>query len=147
MKKVFLILIVLLTAIAVSWGCSPYRAANQPREKNLSVLEVGTHRDLVIAELGTPAVSGKDERGAIYDVFVFIDGYSTAARTARAIFHGAADVVTLGLWELLATPIEGANSGSRMKVRVEYSSKNTVSKTEILEPKPEKTAVQETPKD
>ena len=46
-------------------------AANQPTEKDLRVLDVGTARVLVILELGAPAET-RIENGAKEDLFSFI---------------------------------------------------------------------------
>jgi hypothetical protein len=86
-------------------GCSVYMAAKQPDAKDLSVLKPGIHRSRIIAELGAPIWSGEKD-GDKADVFVFKQGYSGAARTARAVFHGTADVFSLGLWEVISTPTE-----------------------------------------
>ena len=38
-------------------GCAAVMASNQPHKKNLTVLEVGKHRNYVISELGAPVTS------------------------------------------------------------------------------------------
>jgi hypothetical protein len=112
-------------------GCSVYMAAKQPDAKDLSVLKAGTHRGRVIAELGAPVWSG-DKDGDKTDVFVFKHGYGAAARTGRAVFHGTADVFTLGLWEVISTPTEAYFSGSELKVEVTYDKKELVKSTKDL---------------
>ena len=106
-------------------GCSVYMAAKQPGAKDLSVLNQGTHRSLVIAELGAPVWSGEKDGNKV-DVFVFTQGYSTPAKTVRSLFHGTADVFTLGLWEVFSTPGEAIFSGTEMKVEVAYDEKDLV---------------------
>ena len=127
-------------------GCSVYMAAKQPGEKDLSVLSEGTHRSLVIAEFGAPVWSGEKD-GKKVDIFAFTQGYSTGAKTARALFHGTADVFTLGLWEVFSTPGEAIFSGTDMKVEVTYDEKDLVKsskglggtnwRSEVDAPKPE----------
>ncbi len=51
-------------------GCGVYMAANQPRQKDLSVLREGTPRSRVIAELGSPVWTGQKD-GNTVDVFAF----------------------------------------------------------------------------
>ena len=115
-------------------GCSAYKAMNQPDEKNLStVLAPGSDRDLVRAELGQPISYGKDSEGNEYEVYSFVDGYNTATKSSRAVFHFAADVFTLGLWELVGNPIEGAYKGDKLTYRVIYKN-GKVSKVENLTP-------------
>ncbi len=128
-------LMAVLIALLVNSGCSVYMAAKQPGEKDLSVLKPGNHRSLLIAELGAPVWSGEKE-GEKTDVFVFKQGYSAGARTARALFHGTADVFTLGLWEVISTPTEAYFSGSDVKVEVVYDSKELVKTARNLSPAP-----------
>ena len=121
MKKVWLLsfLLVLVT------GCSVVMATQQPGRKDLSVLSKGVERPRVIAELGSPlateVVDGKKQ-----DVFAFKQGYSTGAKAGRAVFHGVADVFTLGLWEVVGTPAEAVFHGSEVKVRVFYDKDDKV---------------------
>ena len=124
-------LILISLAIMINSGCSVYMAAKQPDAKNLAVLNAGTHRSRVIAELGAPVWSG-DKDGAKTDVFVFKHGYGAPARTGRALFHATADVFTLGLWEAVSTPTEAYFSGSDFKVEVAYDEKNQVISTQDL---------------
>ncbi len=120
-----LIVAVLILAIP---GCSVYMAANQPEKRNLSVLTQGTPRNQVIATLGTPVVSEIRE-GAKVDTFAFKQGYGKAAKTARAVGHGIADVFTLGLWELVGTPTELIASGRDVKIQVTYDENDRVKST------------------
>lgn len=106
-------------------GCSVYMAAHQPSAKNLSVLDPGTPRSQVIAELGAPVWSGEKD-GNKADLFTFTQGYSTGAKVARALFHGTADVFSLGLWEVVSTPGEAIFSGTDVKVEVAYDEKDQV---------------------
>lgn len=112
-------------------SCSVFMAAKQPKRKNLEVLKPGTSRGMVIAELGTPLHS-EVRSGLKTDIFNFTQGYSTAAKTSRAVFHGAADVFTLGLWEVVGTPTEAVFDGKDMSVQVDYDSKDLVRKSAVL---------------
>ena len=123
MKKILLLL--LLAGMFLLNGCAVYKATTQPDKKDLNVLTVGTHRDLVRAELGAPAVSDQDEGGE-YDIFSFVQGYTKGAKVGRALTHGILDVFTLGLWEVIGTPIEGAASGKKMLIKVIYKDKKVV---------------------
>jgi outer membrane protein assembly factor BamE (lipoprotein component of BamABCDE complex) len=106
-------------------GCAVYMAANQPGEKNLALLSPGTPRNLVVSEFGTPVTSEMKD-GARHDVMKFTQGYSTGARAARAIAHGAADVFTAGLWEAVGTPVEGTFNGDQMSAEVIYDASDKV---------------------
>jgi hypothetical protein len=126
----FLFPITLLLAVAAA-GCSVHRAANQPSKKDTSVLRSGIPRDLIIAEFGAPVTSEPFEDGK-KEIYTFIQGYSKANRTSRAVFHGAADLFTLGLWEIVGTPVEGNYTGKKMTVRVIYDAQDMVKSAETL---------------
>ncbi len=103
-------------------------AAKQPPKKDLSVLTVGTPRNVLIAELGSP-VHSETKEGLRIDVYNFVQGYSKGAKAGRAVFHGAADVLTLGLWEVVGTPTEATFDGNRMSVEVRYDANDRVKET------------------
>lgn len=117
--------------ILPSLGCAPYMAAKQPSAKNLDLLRVGTPRNMLLAEFGAPAVS-EVRNGTQHEVFKFVQGYSTAARTGRALFHGVADVATLGLWEVVGTPTEAIFSGDEMAYDVTYDKNDVVDQVTVL---------------
>ena len=77
-------------------GCSVAMASTAPKKKDLSVLNVGTDRHRVVAELGVPVIAEVVD-GKKVDTFSFIQGYSGVSKAGRAIFYGAADVLTVGL--------------------------------------------------
>ena len=123
-----------LAAVGINSGCSVVMAAKQPKKKELSVLNAGTHRARVIAEFGAP-IHTETKEGKKVDIFNFVQGYSTANKTGRAVFHGAADVFTLGLWEVVGTPTEAAFDGQDMAVQISYDEKDTVSEIVVLKHK------------
>jgi len=107
-------------------GCSVYMAANQPTKKDVSVFNVGTPRTHVIAEAGRPIHTKENADGTITDTFSFIQGYSSGNKAGRALFHGAADFFTLGLWEVVGTPVEAIADGTKVQVEVEYDAEEKV---------------------
>ena len=144
-RVIFIGLCLLLGSVSLtSTGCSVYMAAHQPVKKDLAVLKEGTPRSSVLTELGQPVWSGEKD-GSKVDVFAFKQGYSTGAKAARSLFHGVADVFTLGLWEVLGTPIEMVASGTDTKVEVTYDGEDRVKLTKVTEGKEEKPAVVEDP--
>ncbi len=117
--------------ILVNVGCSAVMAAKQPDKKDLSILKAGTPRSHVIAELGAPGWSGEKD-GRRVDVFAFKQGYSKGTKAGRAFFHAAADFFTLGLWEVVGTPIESVASGTDVKVEVVYDENDRVKVVQVL---------------
>lgn len=94
-------------------------------------MKVGTPRAMLLAEFGMPTVSETRE-GHKYEIFKFVNGYSAGAKAGRAVFHGAADVVTLGLWEVVGTPTEGVFSGDEMAFQVRYDKNDRVDEVYAL---------------
>ena len=115
----------------LSSGCSVFMAANQPDKKNVDLFNVGTQRSLLIAEYGAPTES-EERDGKQYEIFKFIQGYSTGAKVGRAAFHGVADVFTLGLWEVVGTPAEAIFDGQQMAYEVSYDGENKVDQVTVL---------------
>jgi hypothetical protein len=124
-------LIAVALSIPIFSSCAVVMATKQPPLKNLEVLKPGTERDLVVAELGMPMSSEKTEAGK-KEIFTFVQGYSKGAKASRAVFHGAADVFTLGLWEVIGTPLEGGFDGKKITVRVIYDSSDKVKESTTL---------------
>ena len=130
--------ILLIMGIALlATGCSVYMAANQPGKKDLSILKEGTTRGHIIAELGPP-IHTEEQFGGRMDIYKFVQGYDGAVKAGRALFHGTADLFTLGLWEIVGTPVEGFADGAEVKVEVYYDSSdkvrsvNAISGSEVL---------------
>ena len=134
-----------LAAIFFICSCSVYMAANQPAKKDLTVLKEGIHQSAVRAELGQPVWSGEED-GCQCDLYKFKQGYSKGSKAGRAIFHGLADVFTLGLWEVVGTPVELIASGTDTTVKVFYDKDLKVVRVQTLEggkskePEPGKTS-------
>ena len=130
MKRI-LMLPLIIVALYIFSGCSVYMAAKQPEKKNMTVLSEGTPRGHVIAELGSPIHSEQTSDGKM-DIYKFVQGYSKGAKAGRALFHGVADVATLGLWEVIGTPVEGIADGTEVTVEVHYDKDDRVSTVKSL---------------
>ena len=133
--------LVMGTTLLANSGCSVFMATKQPGLKNLSVLDEGTPRINVVVELGAPLIS-EEKDGSKVDVFAFTQGYSKGTKAGRAFFHGVADVFTLGLWEVIGTPIEATATGTEMKVRVAYDEEDRVKTVEFLEVEKKETSAE-----
>lgn len=120
--------VMLAASMMALTGCSAYMAANQPGPKDLSLFNKGTPRGKLIAEFGQP-INSEVKDGARHDIFKFTQGYSAGVKAGRAIFHGAADVATLGLWEVVGTPTEGYLNGSQLSAEVIYDPLDNVANT------------------
>jgi hypothetical protein len=114
----------MLAALVVA-GCAPFMAAKQPSKKDVALFSIGTPRSALIGEFGPPAISEFRE-GKKFEIFKFVQGYSTGARAGRALLHGVADVATLGLWEVVGIPGEAVFSGDEMAYEVSYGQDDRV---------------------
>jgi len=106
-------------------------AAKQPGTKDIDLFRAGTSRSMLLAEFGAPTVSELRD-GKKFEIYKFIQGYSTGVKAGRALFHGAADVVTLGLWEIVGTPTESAFSGNELAYEVSYDENDRVDQVIVL---------------
>lgn len=128
----FMLFTVLLVVLAISVsGCSVFMAAKQPEKKDISLLKEGVSRAVLISEFGAPVISEykNDKR---FEIFKFVQGYSTGAKAGRAFFHGAASVATLGLWELVGTPAEITFNGDEMAFQVSYDENDLVDEVKLI---------------
>ncbi|UCG07098.1 MAG: hypothetical protein JSV83_00105 [Desulfobacterales bacterium] len=112
-------------------GCSVFMAANQPDKKDINVLNKVTPRIHVIAEFGQPAFT-ETKDNIRSDIFTFVQGYSSGVKASRAAFHGVADVLTFGLWEVVGTPVESVADGTEVKVQVTYDESDCVDYIQVL---------------
>jgi hypothetical protein len=128
----------LTTALAAAWllcgftGCAATMAAHQPDLKNFSVLQPGTPRSRVVAELGPPLDTRPTDRGGV-DIFAFKQGYSRVNRTARALGHATGTIVTAGVWEIAGIPLESWFDGTEVKMEVYYGPYGEVESVNVFE--------------
>ena len=118
--------IFVFSALAMLSGCSVYMAANQPPKKDTTVLLRGTPRTELIRVLGVPTATN-ETNGIHSDIFTFKQGYSKTTKILRSVSHATLDIVTLGLWEVAATPIEAINNGDDFHAEVTYDKDDKVS--------------------
>ena len=124
MKKYAYFLAVLLMPLFVA-GCSVGMAMSGKEQKDTSVVFPGAPRDVVVAKLGPPETSTKDADGNIVDSWMIVKG--NAPSGGRAAMHAGLDVFSLGLWEVIGTPLEmGAAGEDRTRYVVTYDKDNKV---------------------
>jgi hypothetical protein len=133
-KKIICLVSLFALLILPTFGCSVFMAAKQPGEKNVDLFKVGTSRSMLLAEFGSPTVSEvRNEKKS--EMFKFVQGYSSGVKAGRAFFHGAADVVTGGLWEVVGTPTEAVFNGNEMAYEVTYDDKDRIDQVTVLKNK------------
>lgn len=115
MKSSTALIMKLLISLMFLSSCSVGMAVSGKEEMNTSVVYPGVPRQAVISRLGEPELSVTDEDGNKIDTYTIVKGNEPSA--ARAVMHGTLDVITLGLWEVMGTPmeiIEGQESHSQL---------------------------------
>ena len=114
----------LLSAMACALsGCSVGMALSGDENPDLGAIKVGSTRGEVEMHLGSPVRSSSGENGTRTDIYEYEIGNEPSA--GRAVAHGFADVLTLGLWEIAGTPIE-AVQGETYQATVIYDEQDRV---------------------
>ena len=134
MKKITVIL-GLVTLLSLQ-GCAAVMASNQPHKKNLTVLEVGKHRNYVISELGAP-VTSETVNGERKEIYTFQQGYSKAARISRTLWHTTADIVSIGLWEVIGSPAEMYFDGQQLSYEVVFDDQDNIKRIHQIQNNPD----------
>lgn len=134
LKRYFLFAALVTLFVAPMSGCSVFMAAKQPVTKNIELFKIGTPRDELIAEFGAPYISEEND-GKQIEMFLFVQGYSKVVKTGRIIFHSVADVMTLGLWEIVGIPTEMVFNGNKMAFHVSYDENDHVDEVNVLRKK------------
>ena len=94
-------------------------ALSGSKDPDLSVLRVGASRGEVELQLGPAMNDIIQPNGNHYCTYQYSLGNEPSV--GRAIGHGVMDVLTLGLWEVLGTPIEGVAANTEVHtVVIEY---------------------------
>jgi len=95
-----------LLVLALVSGCSLVMETKRPDYTDVSTIQKGTPRYQVTAVFGKPLETyKKDDK----DVDIFQadpNGRNVATKIVVNTFNTAADVLTIGLWEVVATPAE-----------------------------------------
>ena len=129
----FAALIIVGCLVVFLQACSAVQATNGPKTKDLSVLDTGTNRYSVLAELGQPVASETDNHGNKVDVFSFVQGQHGAVKAGKGILYGALAVGTLGISEIVTSPLEGAaGNGAEMQIQVSYDKDERVAGVNTL---------------
>jgi hypothetical protein len=112
-----------IALLAVLPACSVGMALSGSENPDLGAVKVGASRGEVEMHLGSPVNSVTLADGRRTDIYAYEIGNEPSA--GRAIGHGAMDVITLGLWEVVGTPIEGIQ-GERYNATITYGTDDKV---------------------
>ncbi len=103
-------------------GCSVGMAMSGKKQPELGAVRVGATRGEIELHLGSP-VEITEVNGKRVDIYEYEIGNEPSA--GRAIGHGVMDVLTLGLWEVVGSPIEGFQ-GEKKRLLITYNEDDTV---------------------
>ena len=125
--------VILLILVNFLVACSVIKATDGPSRKDLDVLKIGKDRYAVIAELGEPVLSEKNNEGILVDVFSFEQGNHALLKGLKALGYGALAVGTIGVSELVINPVEGTlGQGAKIQVAVKYNANNKVTEVTVI---------------
>jgi hypothetical protein len=105
-----------LAGCIVAATCSPVMEATRPDPVNLQQFAPGERRIDVLAEVGGPIASTPDGPDTCDIYKLYTRGPGGAGKGAIAAGEVVGDVLTLGLSEVLFTPVEAATRNSKHNV-------------------------------
>jgi hypothetical protein len=106
-----------LILVGLLSGCSLGMALSGSENPDLGAIKAGSSRGEIEMHLGSPKSSLALVDGRRTEIYEYEIGNEPSA--GRAIGHGAMDVLTFGLWEVVGTPIEGVQ-GERFQATITY---------------------------
>ena len=106
-----------LAAAGLLAGCSVGMALSGSPNPDLGSVRTGATRGEIELHLGTPIRSTLLAGGHRADLYEYEIGNEPSA--GRAAGHAVMDVLTLGIWEVVGTPIEGVQ-GEKYTATIEY---------------------------
>jgi len=124
--------VVLIAGALVLDGCSVYMAANKPGLKDTGILRVGTPRSEVISEFGVPQLSKTNADGLLEETWAYTQGQSLWWKIPRVIFYVAADVFTVGLFEVISTPAEMLMNKKQKTFTLVFDRENKIKDVQMM---------------
>jgi hypothetical protein len=105
-------------------GCSVGMAASGHEQMDTTVAFPGSNRAVIVSKLGPPETSQKQEDGKIVDSYLIKKGNEKSS--GRAWAFAGLDLLTLGLWEVVATPYELAQGEETYRMLITYDTEGNV---------------------
>lgn len=103
-------------------GCSTVMEANRPDPVRMSQFHAGDRRFDVLGQIGAPVTAAQKDSESTCDIYrMYTHGASGARKGAVVAGEAVADVATLGLFEVIATPAEAATKNKLHTVAFCYS--------------------------
>jgi hypothetical protein len=114
-------------------GCGPVLEATRDTPVNLDHVAVGESRVNVMADLGAPVSTVKNGSNDCDVYKLCTEGPGAAGKGAIAAGEVVADAFTLGLTELIFTPVEAATRGCLHTVMACYGPDNRLANISVSE--------------
>jgi hypothetical protein len=136
-KTVKIYPLLLSTIVLMTANCSVHKAASNEgvAVRDIRKCEI---RGCFLSK-GMEVLERREEKGGKYTETYRAKARKSGANYIRAAGHGVLDIATLGLWEVVGTPVEGAISNNRGYIiaHATYASKDsdTIEKIEIYDAK------------
>ena len=120
--------VISLVALFLLANCAVYKASDVSGAKPEDIAQCGS-KDCFLG-LGSQVLESKNLANGGSEVIYKVK--RKTGHVARAFVHGVADVFTLGIWEVIGTPMEGYLSDSDFIVfKVAYKPNGDVEKISI----------------
>ena len=100
-------------------------AASGKENPKIEEIKPGTLKSVVEAQLGKPVNIHKNADGSFVAEYFY--EMNDLPDPNRAAAYGAMDVMTLGLWEIVGTPLEASRTDLR-KIKIEFNRQHRVTK-------------------
>ena len=114
-------------------GCSVYMSASRSTYKDTSVIKVGADRSVILKELGPSHASLRLENGGYKDIYkIDPDAHRTGSKGAAVAWHVIADIFTIGLWEIVGTPLELAAQDKPVTFILKFDDKEKLVEMETV---------------
>jgi len=109
--------------IALLSGCSVGMAMSGKVTPDLGVVKQKATRGEVELQLGAPVKVTTLDNGHVVNLYEYEVGNDPSA--GRAVGHAVLDLLTLGIWEVVGTPVEGFQ-GDKRQLQVEYDENDRI---------------------
>ena|ERR1700722_18359300 len=114
--------VALLSTLSLT-ACSVGMALDGQKDPDVSVIRKDVHRTDIEVQLGSPIKVDTHSDGYTTAIYEYEIGKEPSA--GRAVAHGVMDVLTLGLWEVVGTPVERLK-GDKITMVITYDTEGRV---------------------
>jgi hypothetical protein len=99
-------------------------AASGNKEQDTTIIFPGSNRAVIMSKLGPPDTTRTLEDGNTEDTYLIKQG--NEASSGRAWANAGLDLLSLGIWEVVATPYELAQTEQKSRWAITYDPQGNV---------------------